>query len=63
MMQKVEKKDLETLANLAILMWNSHSVSELVFEFSKIISNGKSQFFLKYENNIPIGFAQCSLTI
>ena len=23
--------------------------------------NGKSQFFLKYENDFPIGFAQCQL--
>ena len=23
--------------------------------------NGKSQFFLKYENEFPIGFAQCQL--
>lgn len=26
-----------------------------------MISKGKSQFFLKYENDIPIGFAQCQL--
>ena len=42
-------------------MWNSHSVSELMAEFSGIISNDKSQFFLKYETDIPIGFAQCQL--
>ena len=30
-------------------------------EFSEIISQGKSRFFLKYENDIPIGFAQCQL--
>ena len=61
MVRKAGKQDLETLANLAVLMWNSHSVSELIAEFSEIISKGKSQFFLKYENNIPIGFAQCQL--
>ena len=61
MVQKARKEDLEILANLAVLMWNSHSVSELIAKFSNIISNGKSQFFLKYENDIPIGFAQCQL--
>lgn len=61
MVQKAGKQDLEILANLAILMWDNHSVSELIEEFSEIISKGKSQFFLKYENNIPIGFAQCQL--
>lgn len=61
MVRKAGQQDLEILANLAILMWNSHSVSELIAEFSEIISKGKSQFFLKYKNDIPIGFAQCQL--
>ena len=61
MVQKARKEDLEILASLAVLMWNSHSVSELMAEFSGIISNDKSQFFLKYETDIPIGFAQCQL--
>ena len=61
MVQKARKEDLKILANLAVLMWDSHSVSELMAEFSEIISIGKSQFFLKYENDIPIGFAQCQL--
>lgn len=61
MIRKAGKQDLEILANLAVLMWDNHSVSELFADFSEIISKGKSQFFLKYENDIPIGFAQCQL--
>ena len=61
MVRKAEKKDLEILANLALLMWNNHSVNELIAEFSETISNGNSQFFLKYIGDIPIGFAQCQL--
>jgi len=61
MIQKAGKGELEILANLAILMWDSTSVNELIADFSEIISKGKSQFFLKYENYIPIGFAQCQL--
>lgn len=53
--------DVEALAQLAVMMWQSHSVNELINKFSKIITNGKSQFFLKYENDLPIGFAQCQL--
>lgn len=60
-MTNAGKQDLEILANLAILMWDSHSVSELIAEFSEIISKGKSQFFLKYKNDVPIGFAQWQL--
>lgn len=61
MVQKAGKRDLNILANLAVLMWDSNSVDELIAEFSEIISKDNSQFFLKYENDIPIGFAQCQL--
>lgn len=61
MVLKAQKEDLEILADLAVLMWDSHSVGELIAKFSEIISNDRSQFFLKYENDIPIGFAQCQL--
>ncbi len=37
------------------------NISELIAEFSEIISKGKVQFFLKYKDDIPIGFAQCQL--
>ena len=61
MVLKAQKEDLEILADLAVLMWDSYSVGELIAKFSEIISNDRSQFFLKYENDIPIGFAQCQL--
>ncbi len=61
MIRKAGKEDLEILANLAVLLWEHNSVNELITEFSETISNGKSQFFLKYEDDIPIGFAQCQL--
>ena len=61
MIKKAGNKDLETLAKLASEMWHNHSINELINEFSEIMINGKSQFFLKYENEFPIGFAQCQL--
>ena len=61
MVREAGKQDLDVLANLAVQMWEENSVSELIAEFSEMISKGKSQFFLKYENDIPIGFAQCQL--
>ncbi len=60
MIQKAGKGELEILANLAILMWDSTSVNELIADFSEIISKGKSQFFLKYENDIPIEIGRAS---
>lgn len=53
--------DLEVLANLALVMWNKHSVHDLIDEFSKKMAEGKTQFFLKYENGEPVSFAQCQL--
>ena len=61
MIKKAGNNDLETLAKLASEMWHNHSINELINEFSEIMINGKSQFFLKYENEFPIGFAQCQL--
>ena len=61
MIKKAGHEDLEILAKLAVLMWREHSINELINEFSEIMTNGKSQFFLQYENNVPIGFAQCQL--
>lgn len=61
MIKKAGINDLETLAKLAVMMWQNHSVNELINEFSEIMTNEKSQFFLKYENDLPIGFAQCQL--
>lgn len=61
MIQKAGTGDLETLAKLAVRMWNDHSIRELIHEFSEIMACGNAQFFLKYENELPIGFAQCQL--
>lgn len=61
MIRKAEIHDISIIANLAVLMWNNHSVEELAKEFSEIILHKNAQFFLKYEENAPIGFAQCQL--
>lgn len=61
MIKKAEQNDIETIASLAVMMWGNHTVDDLKKEFLEIISKGDSQFFLKYENNIPVGFAQCQL--
>lgn len=61
MVKKVEVCDIEKVANLAIILWPNHTVQDLIDEFSEIISKGDAQFFLKYEQDIPVGFAQCQL--
>ena len=61
MVRKAEKQDIATVAGLAILMWDENSLEDLIAEFSEILSSGEAQFFLKYEADIPVGFAQCQL--
>ncbi|MCQ2514568.1 MAG: GNAT family N-acetyltransferase [Ruminococcus sp.] len=61
MIRTAGTNDIETLAKLAVMMWHNHSVNELINEFYEKMTSGKSQFYLKYENDFPIGFAQCQL--
>lgn len=61
MIKRAEEKDIAAIANLAAMMWSHHSVEELNNEFSDLFMKEEAQFFLKYENDIPVGFAQCQL--
>ena len=45
-MRATEKEAL-TLAELAIQMWNSHTVDELETEFTKTLNDEHSAFFIK----------------
>lgn len=58
---KAEMKDISTVAKLAVLMWDDNTVEDLIQEFTELFIKGKVQFFLKYENDTPVGFAQCQL--
>lgn len=59
--RKAELCNIEELAELALLLWPEHTVQDLKEEFSEIILKNEAQFFLKYEQDIPVGFAQCQL--
>ena len=61
MVRSASKNDLKIVADLAVLMWGDNSVDELADEFSERISKGDAQLFLKYEDDIPVGFVQCQL--
>ena len=61
MVRKASKNDIEIIAKLAVIMWNENSVEDLFNEFSELLSKDDAQIFLKFENDIPIGFAQCQL--
>lgn len=61
MIKKAKREDLPLLAGLAAILWEHHTMEELSEEFSEIMDNGASQFFLFIDQEIPAGFAQCQL--
>ena len=61
MIRKAISVDSRSLAELAVQMWDGHTVDELQAEFAETINSEQSAFFLKFVDNMPIGFAQCDL--
>jgi len=61
MVRKAEKNDISVIADLAVLLWSDNSAEDLRNEFAEMLSNDSAQIFLKYENDVPVGFAQCQL--
>ena len=53
--------DSRVLAEMAVQMWDSHTVDELEAEFAETLNDKQSAFFIKYINDLPVGFAQCGL--
>ena len=61
MVRKAIYSDSRVLAEMAIQMWDSHTVDELETEFTETLNDKQSVFFIKYVNDVPVGFAQCGL--
>lgn len=61
MIKSGEEKDALVLAELAVQMWESASVGELAEEMAELMAGEDARFFIKYEQEIPVGFAQCQL--
>ncbi len=61
MIKSAVKNDARVLAELAIQMWNDSTVSDLEKEFEELTESDKAICFIKYIDNMAIGFAQCQL--
>jgi aminoglycoside 6'-N-acetyltransferase I len=61
MIKRANAEDTEILAALAIQMWTGHNLEDLAEEFRKLVMNEEAVCFIKYEDEKPIGFAQCQL--
>ena len=58
---KARNGDSRVLAELAVQMWDRHTVDELEAEFTETLKDERSAFFIKYIHDTPVGFAQCGL--
>ena len=61
MVRIARNKDSRVLAEMAVQMWDSHTVDELEAEFFETLNDKQSAFFIMYINDLPVGFAQCGL--
>lgn len=61
MIHKADKSELGDLAHLAHIMWHDSTIEELIEEFQLLLSDDNALLLMKYENKIPVGFAQCQL--
>ena len=55
------QEDISLLAELAALLWEQDSPQELEEDLAGIMAKEDACFFLYYEQEIPVGFAQCQL--
>lgn len=61
MIRSATKSDSKVLAELAIRLWNDHTVPELEEMFDDLCKDNNAICFIKYVNDIAVGFAQCQI--
>ncbi len=61
MIRKAERKDLPILAELACQLWPDHTVEEMQKDMAEILAQSDAAFFLAYDEESVVGFAQCQL--
>jgi len=61
MIRQADINDIEKIVVLAKLLWDNHNLEELRREFHNIILKDDAQVFLKYDEEMAVGFAQCQL--
>lgn len=61
MIKRANQEDLQRLAELAARLWEEHSAQDLEEDLADIMAKEDACFFLKYEKEFPVGFAQCQL--
>ena len=61
MIRESTASDSIALSQLAILLWPDHAFEEMKQEIEALLSNPHAAFFLDFDQDVPVGFAQCQL--
>ena len=61
MIRKANMADLPVLTELALELWHDHAADKMYYDLGTIMMSGESVFFLAYEEETPVGFAQWQL--
>ena len=61
MIRRAKMADLPVLTELALELWPDNAADKMYFDLGGIMTSGESIFFLAYEEDKPVGFAQCQL--
>lgn len=61
MIFKAAKKDIPEIADMAVLLWEGHTVEELTTEFAETVSGEESAVFVASKDSKAVGFAQVQL--
>ncbi len=61
MIRKADSDDYKRITGLALLLWPGHRPDDLEKEIARILKGDNSAFFLAYDKEQPVGFAQCQL--
>ena len=61
MIIRADQSHLHDVTELALKLWPSHGYEDLFEELRKIMGRRDAAFFLAYEGQQPVGFAQCQL--
>ena len=61
MIKKAIPCDSRVLAELAVQLWNRHTVDALETVFLETMQDERAAFFIQYCLDAPVGFAQCAL--
>lgn len=58
---KAAAKDIPSIAQMSVMMWNSHTVEDLFETFAEVVDGEEGAVFVAEADDQPVGFAQCQL--